>query len=114
MEHGKMKITLTELIGRGACEEERELFFEVFGEEVELPTDLEAQEELAALLTKWDFHIFWTAHNLMESNKYLKWRIFEEEQNRIYYDDMGRRSTEAYKKYIYNSWVYMIQLMVET
>ena len=105
---------MIQLIDKGACEEERDLFFKCFGEELELPTDLQAQEKLAAELTKWHFSMFWAGRNLMEWEKYSEWRLFEELSNhsylRIPFSDYRRESAHLY--YRTECWLKMIKLMV--
>lgn len=111
-----MKITHNHLVDIGACEEERERFIECFGPELELPTELEAQQKLAAELVKYEFHMFWAAFNLMEFDKYSEWRLFEEKRLEDYYGicDWEIRPTREKARITYQTecWLKMIQLMV--
>ena len=59
-----MIITYPQLLELGACEEQRDLFEQVFGASLELPTELEAQKNLAYLLQANNVDMCWVEDNL--------------------------------------------------
>jgi hypothetical protein len=78
-----MEITLNQLVAMEVCEEQREKFFTVFGQELELPVELQSQKELASLLVSEDFDLTWCKEFLLLpwQNNLLEKTIKEDEFN---------------------------------
>jgi hypothetical protein len=59
-----MIVTYQRLVELNACEKQRDLFQQVFGASLELPTELEAQKNLAYLLQANNVDMCWVEDNL--------------------------------------------------
>jgi hypothetical protein len=93
-----MKITLDWLESLKACEIERKLFSEVFGNSLELPTEENAQHELAVLLHENKFDRVWCLSHLMR-----------EEQRDKYFD--VPTSTEDFRTWNIARWKTVIEIL---
>jgi hypothetical protein len=106
-----VKITVAKLYQLEACDRQVDLFIALFGSELELPTEFNAQEKLATILQENSFDLYWVRTVLLTREQRFKLEDRTESAYEVYRCSYPIAAIPARETYIKVVWLIIIQIL---